>query len=120
MKLVLLAAAWGIAAAAPPAAAPAPIAPAEPAAPAKATGFNPTTRNVHLDRPGCVSVLRQVQEQSKHPAVRGSEARTLDLEPPAHLLSAVDRQVGGCREVTFVRRNAARGTNMPNGAPAPR
>lgn len=113
MKLAIVAAALSILGG-PPARAPIPATEAEPAGPDKTFRAAPAARNVHQDRPGCVPILRQVQEESKRSAVRRGEARTLDREPSAHLLLAVDRQVAGCREVTFLRRNAAPGSVMPN------
>jgi hypothetical protein len=110
MKLLVAAAAL-LVTGAPPAAAPEPNSRAAPAAPAPDFA---DPMNVLRERPGCRSVLRQVQEQSKRPDIRRGEARTLDREPSAHLLLAVDRQVDGCREVTFVRRNIAPGATMPN------
>jgi hypothetical protein len=124
MKLVIVAAAFSIGAA-PPAAAPQPAAPAQaatparpaapvrPAAPATADGFATTARNIHHDRPGCVSIRRQVQEESKRAETRRGESRTLGEEPSAHLFAAVDRQVAGCREVTFLRRDIAPGPTTP-------
>ena len=124
MKLVIVAAALSIGAA-PPAAAPQPTAPAQPAAPtqptaptrsaapATADGFATTARNIHQDMPGCVSIRRQVQEESKRAETRRGESRTLGEEPSAHLFAAVDRQVAGCREVTFLRRNVAPGSTTP-------
>ena len=119
MKLLIVAAALSIGAA-PPAAAPQPAAPAQPTAPAQAEGFAPAIPNVHQDRPGCVSIRRQVQEESKRAETRRGESRRLGEEPPAHLFAAVDRQVGGCREVTFLDRNAAPGSPMPELGRRPR
>jgi len=59
--------------------------------------------------PGCPSILRQVQGEDR-PLV----GTRLDRQPGAHLLLAVDRHVEGCRKVTFLRRNAAPGSVMPN------
>ena len=64
--------------------------------------------NAFDQRPGCTPVIRQVQDQERRS--REGDTRTLDREPPANLLLAVDREVDGCREVTFVRRNIAPGT----------
>lgn len=110
MKLFIAAAAL-LLAGAPPAAAPQPTAQQQPAATDRADVMDPM--NIHRDRSDCRSILRQVQEQSKRAEVRQGEVRTLDREPPAHLLLAVDRSVGGCREVTFIRRNIAPGSAMP-------
>lgn len=55
--------------------------------------------NAMTARPGCTPIAQQVAGEDRPPV--GSR---LDRQPPAHLLFAVDRQVGGCREVTFVRR----------------
>jgi hypothetical protein len=110
MKLVIVAAAL-LVAGAPPATAPQP-APVEPG-PATSVPRPSDGMNFHRGRAGCTPILRQVQEASKRADVRRNEARTLDREPPAHLLLAVDRQVNGCREVTFVRRNIAPGGPTP-------
>jgi hypothetical protein len=118
MKLIIAAAALSIGAA-PPAAAPKPAAPAQPAAPVRAEG-SAGDMNIHQDGPGCVSIRRQVQDESKRAETRRGEARTLDREPSAHLLLAVDRQVGGCREVTFLRRNVAPGSTTPELGREPR
>ncbi len=112
MKLIIAAALVlpiTAAAEAPPAAKPQSATPVQLAPP-----NSPDAMNVYRDLPGCRPILRQVQERSKRPDVRGRESRTLDREPAAHLLLAVDRHVGGCREVTFLRRNAAPGSVMPN------
>ncbi len=125
MKLVIVAALLSIGAA-PPAAAPQPAAPAqptartEPAAPATADGFAQAARNIHQDGSGCVSIRRQVQEESKRAETRRGESRTLGEEPSAHLFAAVDRQVGGCREVTFLRRNVGPGSTTPEFGREPR
>jgi hypothetical protein len=118
MKLVIAAAM--LAAGAPPAAAPSPAAQGQPAPSGPAEDFQSDRMNVHRNMAGCKSVLRQVQEEGKSAADRRAESRTLDREPPAHLLLAVDRHVGGCREVTFLRRNAAPGSRMPDVAPTRR
>lgn len=116
MKLVIVAAAL-VTTGAPPAAVPAVQKP--PAAPAEPSPAHPTPV-LGKAMPGCTPILRQVQEESKRAAVRRGEARTLDREPSAHLLLAVDRSVDGCREVTFLRRNAAPGAVMPNLPAKPR
>ena len=57
-----------------------------------------TTRNL-LDepRPDCTPIVVQVAGEDRE--YRGTR---LDQQPPAQLLYAVDREVDGCREVTFV------------------
>jgi hypothetical protein len=72
-----------------------------------------TMPNVFEQRTGCLPILQQVQDQARRD--RTGDARTLDQEPPAALLLAVDRQVNGCREVTFVRRNVAPALEVPPG-----
>lgn len=49
-------------------------------------------------RPGCTPIVVQVAGENRE--YRGTR---LDQQPPAQLLYAVDREVDGCREVTFVR-----------------
>jgi hypothetical protein len=99
MKLAILAAALLL-----PASAPAPQAP-----PAQAEQpERHRTPNAHGDRPGCTPIVQQVAGENRK--YRGTR---LDQQPPAQLLLAVDRQVGGCREVTFLRRNIAPGGSMP-------
>lgn len=63
--------------------------------------------NAFTQAPNCLPIIRQIQEQAKR--TRDTEYRTLDREPPAHLLLAVDRQVNGCREAAFLRRDAGPG-----------
>lgn len=70
--------------------------------------------NIATQPPGCLPLARQVQDEADRR--RDREMRTLDREPPAHLLRAVDRQVGGCREPTFVHRNIAPAQAFPRGA----
>ena len=53
----------------------------------------------------CMPIAQQIAAETKR--LRGADAHRLDREPAAHLLVAVDRQVSGCREVTFV--NGRRG-----------
>lgn len=118
MKLVIVAAAL-MAAGAPPTAAPAPVVQGQAAPPADPEAFQRDAMNVHRNMPGCKSILRQVQEEGKSAAGRRTESRTLDREPAAHLLLAVDRHVGGCREVTFLRRNVAPGSAMPDASRRP-
>lgn len=48
-------------------------------------------------RPGCMPIVVQVAGEDRE--YRGTR---LDEQPPARLLFAVDRQVNGCREATFV------------------
>ena len=55
------------------------------------------TANVFSDAPGCTPIVVQVAGDN-----RSYEGTRLDRQPPARLLLAVDRQVDGCREVTFV------------------
>ena len=108
MKLFILAAALILPTSAPaPAPAPAPeAAPARPAQ-AKRPGLH-RTPNVHRDLPGCRPIAQQVAGEDRK--YRGTR---LNEQPPAQLLAAVDRQVDGCREVTFLRRNVAPGSTMP-------
>jgi hypothetical protein len=102
MKFVILAAALLL-----PASAPAPE--AVPARPEQADAPDThRTPNAHQDQPGCTPILQQVAGEDRK--YRGTR---LNEQPPAQLLAAVDRQVGGCREVTFLRRNVAPGTAMP-------
>ena len=105
MKLAILAAALLL-----PASAPAPqTVPGQTPAPAQAE--QPTlnrTPNAHNDRPGCTPIVQQVAGEDRK--YRGTR---LNEQPPAQLLLAVDRQVGGCREVTLLRRNVAPGSAMP-------
>lgn len=58
---------------------------------------------VSPDRAGCVPIARQVAG-----ADRPGSATRLDRQPPAQALLAVDREVGGCREVTLISRERAR------------
>jgi len=104
MKLAIIAAAFLLPASAPaPQTAPAPAKPAQ----AERPGLHPA-RNVHSDRPGCTPIVQQVAGKDRK--YRGTR---LNEQPPAQLLAAVDRQVGGCHEVTFLRRNVAPGSAMP-------
>jgi hypothetical protein len=87
MKIVFLAAAFLL-----PMATPAQA----PERPARAQPAD--TPIVSPDRPSCTPIRQQVAGENRaYPGTR------LDQQPPAQLLYAVDRQVGGCREVTFVR-----------------
>ncbi len=53
--------------------------------------------NVLTTPEGCQSIPQQVAgENRRYPGTR------LDQQPPGRVLHAVDRQVDGCREVTFV------------------
>jgi hypothetical protein len=99
MKLAILAAALLL-----PASAPAPDAPPAQAKAPDQLGI----QNAHSDRAGCTPIVQQVAGENR--VYRGTR---LDQQPPAQLLLAVDRQVGGCREVTFLRRNVAPGSSMP-------
>ena len=55
--------------------------------------------------PGCIPVPQQVAgEDRDYPGTR------LDQQPPGKLLHAVERQVNGCREVTFVAEERQRAT----------
>ena len=57
-----------------------------------------TTRNMLQEsRPGCTPIVVQVAGEDRE--YRGTR---LDQQPPAQLLYAVDREIDGCREVTFV------------------
>jgi hypothetical protein len=58
---------------------------------------------VSPDRAGCVPIARQIAGPDR-PAV----GPRLDQQPPAKALLAVDRQVGGCREVTLINQERAR------------
>lgn len=64
--------------------------------------------------PGCPSIARQVADANEELAERRGDIRTLDREPPAHAFLAVDRHVDGCRKVTFLHRNIAPGSVLPN------
>ena len=58
-------------------------------------------------RAGCMPIVQQVSGEKRE--YRGTR---LDQQPPARMLYAVDRQVDGCREATFVnemRIDGARG-----------
>jgi hypothetical protein len=99
MKLVLLAALL------------APV--ATPAAAPEAEGAR-TSQRTPLGTPNllsaggahCQTFAQQIGVENKR--LRSSDAHRLDREPPAHMLRAVDRQVEGCRELTFTRRDVAR------------
>jgi hypothetical protein len=80
-------------AAPPQAAGPAPI-PAQTAPELNPHKFD--RMNAMPARPDCVSIPRQVAGED-----RRYDGTTLDRQPPGRLLLAVDRQVNGCREVTF-------------------
>ncbi|MFN3725690.1 MAG: hypothetical protein ACK4SZ_05225 [Allosphingosinicella sp.] len=57
-----------------------------------------TARNMLQEpRPGCTPIVVQVAGEDRE--YRGTR---LDQQPPAQLLYAVDREIDGCREVTFV------------------
>lgn len=61
----------------------------------------------------CRTPRQQIaRENRRH---RAGEGHRLDREPPAHMLLAVDRQVDGCHELTFVRREVAPGSLQPPG-----
>jgi len=89
--------------------------PAEPAKPAPVPSARVAADmpNFSAGRPDCPSFARQIAEETKAWRERALEARTLNREPPAHLLLAVDRHENGCHKLTFVRRNIAPGTAMP-------
>lgn len=55
------------------------------------------TPNAFQSNPGCTPIAVQVSGEN-----RRYEGNRLDQQPPARMLLAVDRQVNGCREVTFV------------------
>lgn len=77
------------------AAAQTPSAPVEPRA---GPEFQPHMPNAfERERPGCLPIVQQIAGENRE--YSGSR---LDQQPPARLLFAVDRQVDGCREVTFV------------------
>ena len=88
MKIALLVAALAAQATA-PAQTPTAEAPAEPQRAARNMLQEP--------RPGCTPIVVQVSGEN-----RRYEGTRLDQQPPAQLLYAVDRNVDGCREVTFV------------------
>jgi hypothetical protein len=48
--------------------------------------------------PACKSILQQVAGEN-----RPYHGTRLDQQPPGHLLFAVDRQINGCHQATFVR-----------------
>ena len=102
MKLAILTAALLL-----PASAPAPDAAPPQAAQAEQRGTH-RTPNAHRDLPGCTPIAQQVAGENRK--YRGTR---LNEQPPAQMLLAVDRHVGGCREVTFLRRNVAPGNAMP-------
>lgn len=91
---------------------------APPAKPEALAPLNPTRADMPnllgVGRSGCPSIAHQIAEANRSHEERADEARTLDREPAAHLLLAVDRHIDGCRQVTFVRRNVAPGSAMPN------
>lgn len=115
MKLVILVAALAVQAGA----APAPSHPdtREPQRPTMTLPSSPemdrlfATPNLASQPPGCRTIIQQVQAEALRN--RDNEYRTLDREPPASLLLAVDRHVGGCREPTFVRRNIGSNEREP-------
>lgn len=99
MKFAILAAALAIPASAPLAAAqPAPAArtvmPPQPPRQDMPNAFSP-------GGPDCNSIARQVEIQRNRVRPR-EDGRTLDREPLAFGFLAVDRNVEGCREVTFL------------------
>jgi hypothetical protein len=121
MKLAILAAALILPASAPapdPAPVAQPQAPAEPLPPTRGRQEMPNL--LGAGEQNCPSIARQIADANKRPIERRSDARTLDREPMAHAFLAVDRHVGGCRQVTFLRRNVAPETAMPNPAPQKR
>ncbi len=88
-------------AAAPQAAEPAPT-PAQTAPELNPHSFD--RMNAMPAQPDCVSVPRQVAGED-----RRYDGTRLDRQPPGRLILAVDREVNGCREVTFAdseRRSA--------------
>jgi len=87
MKIALLVAALAVQAAT-PAQAPPSEAPAD---------QQRSTPNAFHGGKGCTPIVVQVAGEDRD--YRGTR---LDQQPPAQLLYAVDRQVAGCREVTFV------------------
>ncbi len=110
MKLTILAAALVLPASA-PAGHPEP-APNEPPQPSMHLPSPPVNEHffdmpnaLSVGGPNCLPIARQIDIEEKR--LRRSDARRLDREPMAHGFLAVDRQVGGCREVTFLRRNVA-------------
>jgi hypothetical protein len=100
MKLAILAAALAIPASVPLAVAqPAPVArniiPPQPSRQDMPNAYSPGGA-------GCTSITRQVEMQRDRVRPR-EDGRTLDREPLAFGFLAVDRNVGGCREVTFLQ-----------------
>jgi hypothetical protein len=91
-----------IGAAAPQAAGPAPT-PAQTAPELNPHSFD--RMNAMPARSDCVSVPRQVAGED-----RSRDGTRLDQQPAGRLILAVDRQVNGCREVTFAngQRHSAR------------
>lgn len=76
------------------------------AAPPQAENSGPEplmTPNLYREPPGCESIPRQVAGED-----RRYEGTRLDQLPPGKLLYAVDRQVDGCRVVTFVAEERRR------------
>ena len=55
-------------------------------------------------RPGCMPIVQQVSGEKRE--YRGTR---LDQQPPARMLFAVDRQVNGCHEATFVNQRRIEG-----------
>jgi len=94
MKIALLVAALAAQATA-PAQAPTAETPADERAPW--TESDQPTPNAFQSNPGCTPIVVQVSGED-----RRYEGNRLDQQPPARMLLAVDRQVNGCREVTFV------------------
>jgi hypothetical protein len=81
--------------------------PPAPTAPATAPSSLPEPshfdrNNAHREMAGCTPIVQQVAGPTQRPP--GSR---LDQQPPAKMLLAVDRHVGGCHEVTFVTRRSA-------------
>jgi hypothetical protein len=84
----------------------APVEPAQPALPARTLPPPPMSGDREMPNafsaggPECMPIARQVDAEKRR--LRRDDARTLDREPMAFGFLAVDRQVGGCREVTFL------------------
>lgn len=71
---------------------------ASPAPPAPPAETQPSFDRMNVLREGqdCVPIARQVSGED-----RRYDGTRLDQQPPGRLILAVDRQVNGCREVTF-------------------
>ena len=109
MKLILVAAALLL----PASTSPDPAQPPQPETRSPTThlpsprGAEETFRMPNAYSPGgadCLPLGQQVEAQKRR--LNRADGHTLDREPMAFGFHAVDRNVGGCREVTFLRGNA--------------